>query len=320
MIAILGSLVLVLYVFLPDFLFNTLAFNFRKVNRVQTGRYTDLLAGGAVNIFPFLFATLLSRTIWFFGHWPFPVQQDAASKYADYRTLATALYSETFFREHVAATWSAWSHIHRHQERFLVWMYAGLGLQILGAILLTRYFGSLSRYPWYRKTLGRFFLRRASHWEVLLTGFAFPHKHRPAVAIDALTADNHLYAGTVADFFLRTDGELSGLLLTDFSRFKFTQLEADRKAGLNPDSSNYWKRIPGANFYLPADKIANLNIRYETPDSELLEDVEEWMKNLDPGSAIKVTFEADSPSAVAEPPEFRPETPQQPDQDPGISS
>ena len=297
MIAILGSLFLVLYVFLPEFLFTTLAFNFRKVNRLSTGRYSDVLSGAAAGLIPFLLAAAASRWVGFVGHWPFPVQEDVAAKYADYRTLATALYSEAWFHEHVDATWQAWAHIRMHQERFLVWMYLGLLLQIACVILLTRYFGSLSRYAWYRKSLGRLFLRRASHWEVLLTGFAFPPHHRLRVAVDAMTTDNHLYAGTVADFFLRPDGELSGLLLTDFSRLKFNKLEEDRIAGLRPNPDDYWADIPGANFYLPADKIANLNIRYEAPLTELVRDVEDWVRTFSPEGSIVVTVEAEDESS-----------------------
>ena len=33
-----------------------------------------------------------------------------------------------------------------------------------------------------------------------------------------MTTDDHLYAGTVADYFLRADGELSGLLLKDWAQ------------------------------------------------------------------------------------------------------
>lgn len=292
MIAILGSLVLVLYVFLPEFLFNALAFNFRKVTKVPSGRYGDVLSGAGAAFLPFFITEIASRRVWFIGHWPFPVQEAVAAKNADYRTLATALYSESYFHDHIAATWEAWGHIRLHQCRFLFWMYIALLLQSFCVILLTHYFGSLSRYSFYRVTFVRFFLTRVSHWEVLLTGFAFPPKDRPRVTVDALTTDDHLYTGDVADFFLRADGELSGLLLTDFKRFRFHELKEARKAGLDPDAADYWKEIPGANFYLPAEKIANLNIRYESREPELLLDVKKWMKEIDPGQSIVVTLES----------------------------
>lgn len=305
MLAIVGSALLVLYVFLPQFLFTILAFNFRAVVSPQRGRFGDILSGAASALLPFLAASVGSRAVWFVGHWPFAVEQSTAAKQADYRTVVSSLYSETFFREHLDATWTAWNHVRLHQLRFLFWMYLALLLQIVAVVLLTYYFGSLSRYAWYRGTFGRFFLRRASHWEVLLTGFAFPRSERPQVAVDALTTDGHLYAGTVADYFLRADGELSGVLLKDFRRFRSTQLEEDRKAGLHPNPDAYWAEIPGANFYLPAEKIANLNIRYEAPLDELVKDVEQWVRSLSPGSSIVVTLEPaeDTESgAASEPP------------------
>lgn len=292
MLAIAGSTLLLLYVFLPEFLFTLLAFNFRAVTRPQRGRFGELLSGAASALLPFVAAWLGTRTIPLMGRWPLRVPQDAPAKYGDYRSVLNSLYSEAWFREHTDATWAAWDHVRLHQLRFLFWMYLFVLLQIVAVVLLTYYFGTLSQYAWYRGTFGRFFLRRASHWEVLLTGFAFPRKARPQVAVDALTTDAHLYAGTVADYFLRADGELSGLLLKDFRRFRSTQLEEDRKAGLDPDPADYWADIPGANFYLPADKIANLNIRYEEPMGELVKDVEDWMRELDPETTITVTLEA----------------------------
>jgi hypothetical protein len=172
-------------------------------------------------------------------------------------------------------------------------MYCALAIEIVAVILLTYFFGSLSRYALYRWTFGRIFLGRASHWEVLLTGFAFPRTSKIRVAVDALTTDDHLYSGTVADYFLKADGELSGLLLKDFKRFRHSHLEEDRRAGLRPDSRDYWTEIPGANFYLPGEKIANLNIRYETPPDELVEDVKRFLKSMSLGDSI-VSIENDN--------------------------
>jgi hypothetical protein len=225
------------------------------------------------------------------GHWPCPIEETVAAKYSEYRTVITSLCSDTYFHDHLDQTWMAVGHVWLYQLRFLFWMYSGLGIEIICAVLLTYYFGSLSRYPIYRWTFGKIFLGRASHWDVLLTGFAFPPSSRPSVEVDVMTTDNHLYAGKVEDYFLKADGELSGLLLKDFRRFKFSELEEDRKAGLKPDSRKYWKDIPGANFYLPADKIANLNIRYETPESELILDIERLLKSMGLPKGVTVSLE-----------------------------
>jgi hypothetical protein len=230
-LAIIVSILLGLYVFLPEFFFKKLAFNFRTVTKTQQNRFQEIISGAVVALFPFVITFFLSRYIHFFGHWPFFSGQSIAEKYADYRLLISSVQSDAFFRENNTATWLAASHLAVHQLRFLSWMYFFLIIEIVCVVLLTYYFGSLSRYAIYRWTFGRIFLGRASHWEVLLTGFAFPRRSRPKIIVDAMTADDHLYAGTVADFFLKADGELSGLLLKDFKRFRFHKLEEDRKAG-----------------------------------------------------------------------------------------
>jgi hypothetical protein len=301
MIAIVASALLGFYIFLPDFLFRKFAFNFRTVTKAPTGRFEEVLSGAEVALLPFLSALLASRIFWFVGHWPCPVEESVAAKYSDYRTVITSLCNDTYFHNHLDQTWAAVGHVWLFQLRFLFWMYSGLGIEIICAVLLTYYFGSLSPYPIYRWTFGKIFLGRASHWEVLLTGFAFPPSSRLSVEVDAMTTDDHLYAGKVADFFLKADGELSGLLLKDIRRFKFSELKEDRKAGLKPDPKTYWKDIPGANFYLPADKIANLNIRYETPESELILDIERLLKSMDLPKGVTVSLEnpaSDQPGPV----------------------
>ena len=104
----------------------------------------------------------------------------------------------------------------------------------------------------------------------------------------------------MADYFLRADGELSGLLLKDIKRFRFQQMEEDRKAGLKPTPKDYWKEIPGANFYLPAEKIANLNIRYNAPQKELRQDLERWLESLNLGESVTISLESSDNSGSSQ--------------------
>lgn len=304
MIAIVASVLLGLYVFLPDFLFKKLAINFRVVTKTQRARFEEIVSGVEVSLLPFLCAFFAPKVSWFAGHWPFPLEQSIADKYADYRTTVTALCSDQFFREHPDAVWLAIGRVCLDQCRFLFWMYCALVIEIAFVVLLTYFFGSLCKYSLYRNTFGRFVLGRASNWEVLLTGFAFPRGSRPQVEVDAMTTDGHLYAGTVADFSLNADGELSGLLLTECKRYRFQHLEDDRKAGLKPNPNEYWKHIPGAKLYLFAERISNLNIRYETPELELLEDVKRLLKKLSSDESITVSMEdSDKPGSNQTEPE-----------------
>jgi hypothetical protein len=295
MIAIVASALLGLYVFLPDFLFKRLAFNFRVVTKTQRARFEEIVSGIEVSILPFLCAFFASKISWFVGHWPFSFEQSIAGKFADYRTAVTALCSDPFFHEHPDAVWAALDRVRLYQCRFLFWMYCALAIEIACVVLLTFFFGSLSRFSLYRVTFGKFVLGRASNWDVLLTGFAFPRGSRPQVAVDAMTTDGHLYAGTVADFFLKADGELSGLLLTDCKRYRFQHLEDDRKAALKPNPKDYWKDIPGAKLYLFAERISNLNIRYETPQQDLLQEVKRLVENMNLGT-FTVSMEANGKS------------------------
>jgi hypothetical protein len=296
MIAIVASVLLGLYVFLPDFLFKKLAINFRAVTKTQRARFEEIVSGVEVSILPFLCAFFASKVSWFVGHWPFSLEQGTADKISDYRTAITALCSDQYFHDHLDLAWLAIGRVCLDQYRFIFWMYVALAIEIACVVFLTYFFGSLSKYALYRLTFGRLIISRASNWEVILTGFAFPRRSRPQVEVDAMTTDGHLYAGTVADYFLKAGDELSGLLLTGCKRYRFQNFEEDRKAGLKPDPKKYWKDIPGAKLYLFAERISNLNIRYVTPELELLQDVKRLIASMNLGESVTVSLEASDKS------------------------
>jgi len=291
MLAIIASALLGLYVFLPDILFNRLAYSLVRLKKPQRTRFEEILSGIEVMFLPFVLTALLSGRCWLLGHWPFHLDQTVAQKFEDYKTVFSAAYSDKYFNAHFQLAWSAFSNVKAHQLRFLFWMYIFLMLQILIANAMTIWFGELSSYTLYRRTFGQFLLGRVSHWQVLLTGFLFPRSNQPTVHVDVMTSDDHLYSGTVADHFLDRDGELTGILLKDFRRFQHKHFEEDRAAGKAAASLDYWKTIPGANFYIPADKIANINIRYETPEPILLNQIQELLNNMNIGSGVSVSLE-----------------------------
>jgi len=86
------------------------------------------------------------------------------------------------------------------------------------------------------------------------------------VAVDVLTAEDHLYQGFVGDYFLGTDGELSGLLLSRPRRFDRLGYLASKTGDRSTKAEAFWKEIPGENLYLPRDKILSLNLRYPLED------------------------------------------------------
>ncbi|MGD0075598.1 MAG: hypothetical protein ABSD31_14850 [Candidatus Binataceae bacterium] len=70
------------------------------------------------------------------------------------------------------------------------------------------------------------------------------------------------YQGIVKDYYLSSDGELTGIFLKSPYRFKREAFIAVRKHDKSVKSDKFWSRIPGDNLYIPRDKILNLNVWY----------------------------------------------------------
>ena len=221
MIAIVASVALVLYVLLPDFLFNQIANRFVLLKKPQRTKIGDIAAGIIVALLPFCLAVAVSHFSWFVGHWPFPVNESGTSKHADYRVVLSGLYSETYFDHNQAQFWFAARHVWMHQIRFLSWDYSFLVAESFIVTWLTARYGSLKRIWWYDKFVGNVILRRASQWHVLLTPFLFPKNSEPKIFVDVIVVDGHLYRGQVGDFFLTSGGDLAGLLVKEVRRFNY---------------------------------------------------------------------------------------------------
>jgi hypothetical protein len=265
MLALIASAVLGLYVFFPDFVFTRITSQFVELKKYQRSKIEDIVAGlGAVAV-PFIAALLASHVTWFFGHWPMPDSETVTGKWADYKTVLSASYSESYFNLHEHEFWTAVHHVLNNQIRFLYWNYAFLVLEAWGVRAATKYFGSLRTYKLYRALIGDTLLRRSSHWYVLFRAFMFPPNRKPKVMLDVMTTGNHLYDGELADYFVDSSGNLSEILLKDFRRFRFADYERARERaraeGKRAKTEDYWTTIPGSNFLIPYDRIANINIR-----------------------------------------------------------
>jgi hypothetical protein len=266
MIALIASAALVLYVLLPDFIFNQIANQFVLLKKPQRTRIGEIAAGIAVVLLPFCAALLFSHLFWFVGHWPFPISESGISKHVDYRVVASGLYSEKFFDDQPSQFWVAVGHVCMHQTRFLFWDYVFLLIESVIVSWLTASYGSFRQVWLFERLVGKWLLRRASQWHVLLTPFLFPANNRPAVFVDVIVADGHLYRGRIGDFFLTANGDLASLLVKEVRRFKYSQYQADiTKAdpGQVIPKEDYWRDIPSANFIIPYEKIITLNISYE---------------------------------------------------------
>lgn len=99
---------------------------------------------------------------------------------------------------------------------------------------------------------------------------------------DIMSKDDILYRGDIAEYFLDSSGELSGLLLKNPERFQFEKLKEERKTDVakDKDTDEYWKVIPGGNFYLPNNNIGSMNIRYALPESAFEQLIREAVQRL----------------------------------------
>lgn len=267
MIALVASALLGLYIFVPYIAFHRLCSLFIRLKKFQRTKTDEIVFGVVVAGLPFVLTLILSSHGWINGRCvPFPMADFHEQKVGDYQTVFAAAYSESFFKEHAAEVWGALGRVSERQANFLTWNYLLLLGEVIGFVLLTSSYGRLRHFKSYELFASRLLLPAVSEWHVLLTDFNFPPGEHRSVEVDVMTRDNILYRGDVADHFLGSAGELSGLLLKDAQRFQRDKLTDDRKAGKTKDAADYWKVIEGGgNFYLPSDNVASLNIRYPLP-------------------------------------------------------
>lgn len=294
MLAIIASALLGLYVLFPSFLFARLTAQFVELKKNQRSRFEEIVAGLTVAAIPFVITLFASRISWFAGHWPFPIDEAVADKYSDYRIVFSAAYSDNYFNANQKQFWAAAHHVWSHHLRFLIWNYVFLFGEIWTVRQATKNYGSWRKYWIYRKLYGDTVLRQSSQWYVLFRAFMFPYNRKPRVMLDVLTTDNHLYDGELADYFVDSSGNLSELLLKGFRRFRFAEFEEARKAAGNDRkgvrSAEYWTTIPGANFLIPYDKVANINIRYVFSESTLTDGAQLLLRELKLPSGVTVSF------------------------------
>jgi hypothetical protein len=131
-------------------------------------------------------------------------------------------------------------------------------------------YGSLRKYRIYRLFADPLLLPNISEWYPLLTTFIFEDKGT-AIRADILCGDI-LYSGTISEHFVDKDGALSGVILTNPSRYDRRQYLRDKDEGKTADKTSYWHAIPSAKLYLFAREISNLNLNYESakPSTEVV--------------------------------------------------
>ena len=96
----------------------------------------------------------------------------------------------------------------------------------------------------------------------MFTPFTFSRKPERWVQVDALSSDGTLYQGEAGLFHVGGDGKLTGFFLKSAKRFLRPEFNEAKEKDNSVSIEKYWRVIPGETFYLPFDKISNLNFTY----------------------------------------------------------
>jgi hypothetical protein len=289
MIALIASALLGLYVFVPYVAFHRICSLFLPLRKFQRTKTDEFVFGVVVSGLPFVLTMLLFWSGLIRGSFvPLPLADTHVQKVADYHMVFTAAYSDHYFTDHPAESWDAFNRVFRRQADFLAWNYAFLILESAVFIVLVSFYGEWKNNKFYSWLASRVLLPAVSEWHVLFTTFNFPEREHRSVEVDVLSKDDILYRGSIGQYFLGMNGELSGLLLSGAHRFQYEKLKDDRKLNAAKSSEQYWKPIAGGgSFYLPGDNLASLNIRYPLPKGERERILKEFIGNLFPNVSVE---------------------------------
>lgn len=294
MVALAASVFLVLYLFLPAFFCRfgiSIFLPLRSVRRTST---QEAIISLLLVLIPFGLAVHAVHNWPIAKSWPLPINEksDDFGREQDYRNVLSALYSEKSLTTRGECLWESSERAGRRQARFLTWYYItaflfgclqgalgrrhqrkrGRGTEDkVGNQLSQRWsiLKTLSRWikVGWRWILEKLIVRNVSRWPTLLKPSLLGIDRVAQVQI--LTTDGNLYQGIVSEQHVDADDELSGLILVSPQRRKLTPAESSmttqRPVAPGSLKQNGWRDIPGAQLYLLADKISNLNVDHIPP-------------------------------------------------------
>jgi hypothetical protein len=324
MIALVTTCFLIFYILVPGVLFRFLSSWFVPLKLFERTRTQEATFAVAVALLPFGAALFGVWNLPIMRHLPFPIVEGTfAERRQDYRRVATLLSSSDASRLLLAspgatatspltgdAHWRSLNRVLRRQGRFLAWYFAFVAIEGVCFGLLAKRYGDWQSDParhrvplWFIRT---FILPNISEWHLLLTSFNWPTKEDVDVSIDILQNDGLLYQGRVSDYFIGSDGKLTGILLENVNRF---DREAFHEAQKSPDaeqpisSAIFWKPIPGSRFYIGQSSIANLNVRFVARDQTLIS-LAEKILDAEDTNTYEVVVESEDEAANAQHPDI----------------
>jgi hypothetical protein len=279
MVTLIFSYFVVAYLLVPSSLFRWFASLFTTLKNFQRTKTQEMTFAVGAALLPLILGALIAWSGWV-PH-AIPVNGTFADRRHDYETVYAGIVDEK--SSNSRAFWTALTHVSRRQLDFLFFFYYPVVLVEAGIFaLLVRQYGAWKGNPLYKYIARKIVLRHLSEWTMLLTPFSFPRKPALEVWLDILTVDDVLYRGLLGQFFLDSNGALTGLALAPFPDLNSEQLSPsemerehspkrfDREGykraadvySYTIDAHQYWRDIPSGAFYIPADKIQNLNVTY----------------------------------------------------------
>jgi hypothetical protein len=326
MIALVTTYFLVFYILVPGILFRFASSLRVRLKLFQRTRTQEATFSVAVALLPFLFALAGTWYLPLMRHQPFPVAEGGDLQLRqDYRRVTTLLTSSDASRFLSSNSdpflareeyWQSLSRVLRRQMRFLCWYFVASALEgwIFG-YLASKYgdwqingqeesrnrkrsaFTRLSNLPAvvFNWAAGKLILPNISEWHMLLTDFNWPKREGFFISVDILQSNEHLYQGRVADYFIDTDGKLTGILLKNVSRFDRQAYVDARKFSIAPKTisrEDFWKAIPSSHFYIGYASITNLNVRFAPKDQTLISLADKILQQETPDS-YHIEVEAD---------------------------
>jgi hypothetical protein len=305
-IALAATCFLIFYILAPGILFRFASSLRVRLKLFQRTRTQEATFSVAVALLPFIFALYGTWHLPVLRHRPFPIAEEAlAQRQEDYRHVVAILTSSDV-SQHLGSgpqaepapareeNWRAIGRVLRRQMRFLFWYFFAASCEgwIFG-YLASKYgdwqlngeqeensshpaiLSRLARPPLvlFNWIAAKLILPNISEWHMLLTDFNWPKHDKFSVSVDILQSNEHLYQGRVADYFIDSDGKLTGILLKNVSRFDRPAYLEARKHTSSPDAvprEDYWKNIPSNHFYIGYSSIVNLNVRFAPRDQALI--------------------------------------------------
>jgi len=280
-LAVLFSLLLTLYLIIPEAIFRTIFGWYVPPKNFVLSRAETAYRALIVALLPLAFAWVGCLYLPVMQTFPFAVRGNTAElRRSDYRLLTSALYSEEDYRNSKKDFWPAFTRSSRRQARLIAWYILLIALEAWVAGRLAANYAKYRSFWLYSWLADKFLFSYISEWHPLLTPYMFVDKDT-TVQADIFCTNGILYRGTVTQHFVK-DGRLTGIFLTEPKRYNRDRYLRDReemrKDGEKPDKDTYWQKIPSENLYFFADKIFNMNLTYRPPAGKVAD--EEALRKL----------------------------------------